>query len=346
MARMFGIDTSHWKADINLANVSCDFVYTKATEGNYYVDDACDKIVQQAVKLGKKWGVYHFATNTQTNAITEANYFVDNCLGYIGKGMLILDNEAYTWSNGVKANDPYNVAWCKQWLDQVYKRTGVKPLIYMSASVVRGADWSSVINGDYGLIVAAYPLNNTPINQYNIDLSLDPNPKWGTVGNVMWQFTSTGRLSGYSGNLDCNVFYGSTAAWDAYAKVKTTEPVKPQPVIETKTVTETKEIEFSKVTVSDDKLEKGKTEITQEGKNGVRTITYTVTLTDGVETNRVQVSDVVTTGPTTQITTIGTYVKPEPQPDDPVPEPKPESSKDNWLVALIKKILAFFKIKV
>lgn len=227
------IDTSHWKGDIVNTSVDIDAVYTKATEGNYYIDDTCDPIVEWAKTRNKKWGVYHFATNRITDAITEANFFVDNCLGYVSKGLLILDNESYRWSNGTLANDPLNVAWVKAWCDHVYARTNVKPLIYMSLSVVRGTDWSSVINGGYGLICAAYLDNNTPIANFSHDSSRDPNPAWdGVVNNVMWQFTSTGRLDGYGGNLDCNWFYGDAKAWDAYAGVQpSASPVPtPQPV--------------------------------------------------------------------------------------------------------------------
>lgn len=224
------IDTSHWKKDIDLSRVDVDAVYTKATEGNYYVDDACDPIIQQAISLGKKWGAYHFATNLITDAITEANFFVDNCLGYVGKGILILDNENYFWQDGTHANNPYNVAWAKAWLDQVYARTGVKPLIYMSLSVIQGADWSPVINAGYGLICAAYVDDNTPIPNWQMDSNRDPNPHWdGVVNDVMWQFTSTGQLSGYGGNLDCNWFYGDGNAWDAYARVADAPTPAPQP---------------------------------------------------------------------------------------------------------------------
>ena len=38
----------------------------------------------------------------------------------------------------------------------------------------------------------------------------------GVVG--AWQFTSGGRIDGYAGNLDCNLFYGDAAAWVAYVK--------------------------------------------------------------------------------------------------------------------------------
>jgi len=34
---------------------------------------------------------------------------------------------------------------------------------------------------------------------------------------ALYQYTSSGRLSGYSGDLDLDVFYGDRAAWDAYA---------------------------------------------------------------------------------------------------------------------------------
>lgn len=226
------IDTSHWKKDIVNTNVDIDGVYTKATEGNYYVDDACDPIVQWAIGRGKKWGVYHFATNRVTDPITEANYFVDNCQGYVGHGLLILDNENYHWSDGTFANDANNVGWAKQWLDQVFARTGVKPLIYMSLSVITGNDWSPVINGGYGLICADYVENDTPIPNWSMDSNRDPNPHWdGVVNDVMWQFTSTGRLDGYGGNLDCNFFYGDAHAWDLYAGVHadTPPPVQPAP---------------------------------------------------------------------------------------------------------------------
>lgn len=225
------LDCSHWKGDIVNTNVDIDAVYTKATEGTYYIDDACDPIVQWAIKRGKKWGVYHFATNRITSPEAEADYFLTNCEGYIHRGMLILDYENYHWADGTFANNALDVAWAKRWLDHVYSRTNVKPLIYMSLSIVQGADWSSVINGGYGLICADYVDNNTPIPNFQMDANRDPNPHWdGTVNDVMWQFTSTGRIDGYNGNLDCNFFYGDGHTWDLYAGVEAPLPVPVPPV--------------------------------------------------------------------------------------------------------------------
>lgn len=214
-----GIDISNWQRGIDLSKVPCDFVIAKATEGIGYVDKNCDGFIQQALKLGKKIGFYHFARPTANNdPIREADYFYNNCKGYFGKGIPILDWEA---------ENKHNVAWAKKWLDRVYQRSGVKPVIYMSESVINSYDWSSVANADYGLWVAKYRDNNPDYNYNMANAGSRPRVKWWKF-YCMWQWTSTGRLSGYNGNLDCNVFYGDGTTWDKYAgKSGTTQPVKP-----------------------------------------------------------------------------------------------------------------------
>lgn len=220
---MNGIDISSWQRDINLSAIKADFVIVKATEGIGYVDKSCDMLFQKALSLGKKLGFYHFARPTANNdPIREADFFYENCKGYFGKAIPILDWEA---------ENKQNVAYAKAWLDRVYQRSGVKPVIYMSESVVNSYDWSSVANADYGLWVAKYRDNNPDYNYNMANAGSRPRVKWWKF-YCMWQWTSTGRLDGYGHNLDCNVFYGDAATWDKYAgKSGTTQPVKPtQPV--------------------------------------------------------------------------------------------------------------------
>ena len=220
---MNGIDISMWQRDINLSAIKADFVIVKATEGIGYVDKSCDMLFQNALSLGKKLGFYHFARPTANNdPIREADFFYENCKGYFGKAIPILDWEA---------ENKQNVSYAKAWLDRVYQRSGVKPVIYMSESVVNAYDWSSVANADYGLWVAKYRDNNPDYNYNMANAGSRPKVKWWKF-YCMWQWTSTGRLNGYSGNLDCNVFYGDGTTWDKYAgKSGTTHPVKPtQPV--------------------------------------------------------------------------------------------------------------------
>ena len=200
-----GIDISHHQSGIDLSKIDTDFVICKATEGVGYTDNCCDKFYQQAKKLGKKLGVYHFARpDLRNTAKAEADWFVSQTKGYHKEAILILD-----WESG----DLSNVTWAKQWLDRVKELTGVKPLIYMSASVMRSNDWSSVVKADYGLWVASYGTNNgtaqeSVFNKY-------PLKYWDFY--ALWQYTSTGKLSGYSGNLDLNYFSGDKEAWDKYA---------------------------------------------------------------------------------------------------------------------------------
>ena len=203
---MNGIDISNWQSDLDLSKIACDFVIVKATEGVGFVDKSCDKFFQQGLKLGKKLGFYHFARPELNDAVKEAEFFYQNTKNYFGKGIPVLD-----WESSGKSN----VTWALTWLNKIYELTGVKPMIYMSESVVNAYDWSKVVAGDYGLWVAKYRDNKL---DYNYDMSnagTKPSVKWWSF-YAMWQWTSCGRLNGYNASVDCDIFYGDAAVWDAY----------------------------------------------------------------------------------------------------------------------------------
>lgn len=200
-----GIDISHHQRGIDLAAIATDFVIIKATEGNGYTDEMCDTFYQKAKSLGKKLGVYHFARPDLGNtAEAEADWFIKETLGYHKEAMLILD-----WESG----NLKDTTWARKWLDRVYSKTGVRPVIYMSASVMRSADWGDVVAGDYGLWVANYGSNDGTAQNSVFDKY--PLKYWSFY--ALWQYTSTGKLNGYNGNLDLNYFSGDTTAWDKYA---------------------------------------------------------------------------------------------------------------------------------
>lgn len=207
-----GIDISNHQGSMDLAKVlkqtKTDFVICKATEGLKFVDKFCDKFMVVAQDAGKQVGFYHFARPEWNSAKAEAEFFLRQTKGYFGKGIPVLD-----WESSGKSN----VKWAKEWLDYIYGKTGVKPVIYMSESVVNAYNWKAVADTGYGLWVARY-------RDYNIDRNYDmstcgkkPVVKWWSF-YMMWQWTSVGRLDGYSGNLDCDVFYGDSKAWDAYVR--------------------------------------------------------------------------------------------------------------------------------
>lgn len=204
---MRGIDVSSWQGAIDLAALDIDFCISKATEGVDYVNPCCDGVIQQAVELGKKWGFYHFAQGL--DPVREADFFVDNCSGYFHEGLPVLDYEA-------DALALWSVDDAKTWLDRVQERTGVKPLIYMSESVVTSRDWSSVASADYGLWVARYPDIYRPsyedAAESGVELAVG---SWGFA--AIWQFASDLHLEGYAGDLDGNLAFMDASSWDAYA---------------------------------------------------------------------------------------------------------------------------------
>ena len=204
-AEMNGIDISSWQSAINVSDMNVDFAIVKATEGSSYTSPSFTRQANDTLNSGKKLGVYHYMSYA-TPAKEQAEYFVRTVKPYIGKAVLVLDFEGTAVNKGT--------AFALEFLNTVQNLTGVKPMIYMSQSVASSHDWTSVINNDYALWVARYPLGNT-ITGFRNDLSYGYLGYWDSA--VMFQYTSHGKLPGYSGYLDLNVFYGNESQWDAYA---------------------------------------------------------------------------------------------------------------------------------
>ncbi|MFD0782977.1 G5 domain-containing protein [Micromonospora azadirachtae] len=78
------------------------------------------------------------------------------------------------------------------------------------------------------------------------------------------------------------------------------------PVVEIRTVTQTQKIGFKTKTINDSSLPKGTKKVTTRGVSGVRTLTYEVTYTDGVQTAKKLIRSEVTKAPVTQVVRVGT----------------------------------------
>lgn len=214
-----GFDVASYQAGMNVGEVVGDFVLVKATEGIDYTNPEFNGHAKQTLSAGKKLGVYHFIRN-DSDIKKQANYFLTTVKPYIGKAMLVLDFENTT---GSTIQNQAGVGLAKQWLDYVYQQTGVRAVLYTGLSCENALDWSSVVKANYGLWIAQY-------NNYDAVIGYQPRDLYGSLKNwktaVMFQYTSTGRLPGWNGNLDFDVFYGDKSAWDKYAK--TTKAVKPK----------------------------------------------------------------------------------------------------------------------
>lgn len=186
------VDLSNNNNSKKLNNYPADAYIFKATEGTYFVDKYCDIMVQQAIKKKKPFGVYHFLDSS--NWKKQADFFINNIKGYIGKGIIILDYEAYGMQGASIA---------LKWLDYVYKKTGVRPLIYMSQSTTNADNWKQVAK-DYALWVAQY---NNKLGHVGY---------WKTI--TMWQYTSK--------PYDKSNFYGKVEAWNKLANKSKQKPPK------------------------------------------------------------------------------------------------------------------------
>ncbi len=91
----------------------------------------------------------------------------------------------------------------------------------------------------------------------------------------------------------------------------------PSPSATIQRVTETQEIPFTESTVNDATLLVGTTQIKTAGQNGVKTLTFEVTVVDGQVVEKKLISEEVTTEPVTQIVAVGT------KPAAPAPPPAP-----------------------
>ena len=211
MTVLDGIDVSNYQRGLSISRIVADFVIVKASEGIGYEDPSCHAFAKETLDSHKKLGLYHFARPGKENpAKEEARWFLRIFRPYIGKAIPVLDWEAQEISN---------VSWAKEWLDEVYHQSGVRPWIYMSESVVNAYDWSDVAK-EYRLWMALYH-NNTPAYHYDMRHAgtLVHVRHWNRI--TCWQWTSHGRLDGWQGNLDIDRFYGDTAAWEALEKNET-----------------------------------------------------------------------------------------------------------------------------
>ena len=204
---MKGLDISHHQNDagkIDWGKVQgYEFVFVKCTEGTSYVDPKYKENRAAIRSKGLLFGAYHFANGT--DAMAEANHFLAN-VGDLQEGeIVVLDYETKV------LKDP--AAWSLVWLQRVESKLGFKPMLYTYDAMLRAYDWSKVSNNNNGLWAARYSL-------------LSPNtgswPFW-----AIWQYSSKGKVPGFTGNVDLNTTKMDLETLKKYGKPKMNVPTPP-----------------------------------------------------------------------------------------------------------------------
>jgi lysozyme len=207
-----GIDVSRFQGRIawnEVGKTDLRFAYVQASRGSgrdcTVVPEECgrdqyfSRNYRNAKKAGLRVGAYHRAFakgrtrgKAKRDARAEANRFID-VVGRVRADDLrpALDVEV-----PFRRLDAGRLRlWIRTWANRVEKKLHVKPVIYTnSSSWLATGDTTSFAEDGYPLWVANFDVRRPSV----------PADNWAGRGWTIWQYTSSGRVRGISGNVDRN----------------------------------------------------------------------------------------------------------------------------------------------
>lgn len=200
-----GVDVSHWQGAINWTSVrsaGIQFAWMKATEGTSYKDPQFNTNYPAAHGAGVIRGAYHFARPDVSSGSSQATFFASNGGAWSRDnltlpGVLDIEHNPYgAMCYGLSTTQMRN--WINDFYTTYKSRTTRDVVIYTTAS------WWNTCTGNWTGMSSKSPLwvaHWTSAANPTIPAGF---PVW-----TVWQYTSTGSVSGISGNVDRNKFNGS-----------------------------------------------------------------------------------------------------------------------------------------
>ena len=223
---VYGVDVSQYQKIIDWNKVKAagiDYAIIRATRysssgvnGTHLtVDSKFHTNMKNAIAAGIKVGVYVYSyASTVTEARKEAEYVVSLVQGYKMTYPIYFDIEegSRNKSSLRTANTNMAIAFCDTVIEAGYKAG-----VYSGASfMVNALDLSKL--SKYDIWVARYlynsdtvfnfPSNMTLVNKV-IGMGYKYNNKYTSINADMWQYTSSGSISGIPGRVDMNYGYKS-----------------------------------------------------------------------------------------------------------------------------------------
>ncbi|WP_175609272.1 GH25 family lysozyme [Streptacidiphilus griseoplanus] len=195
-----GVDVSHYQGTINwtsVRNAGIQFAWIKATEGTSYKDPAFNTNYLNAYNAGVIRGAYHFARPDVSGGATQANYFASNGGAWSKDnltlpGVLDIEGDCYGLSQSSMRS------WILDFYNTYKSRTTRDIVIYTSPSW-----WSTCTGGWTGMA------SRSPLWVAHWTTAASPTVPTGFSAWTVWQYSSTGSVSGVSGNVDRDKFNGS-----------------------------------------------------------------------------------------------------------------------------------------
>lgn len=212
------VDISSWQGNIDIKALSSqlDFFIFRAYAGSSK-DSKVDRNVNLAIECGKPYGlyIYSYALNT-AQAKEEAQRMVNLANSYSVKpNFLVIDMEdadGYKSRYGMPSNDTLKQICTVE--GEAFENAGYYAMVYASSSWFKGK-LSGLTRFDKW--VAHWPTSGGK------QTGNATSPDGENANNCgIWQYTSQGKLNGYSGNLDLNYAYK-----DFVVKGATVTPTQP-----------------------------------------------------------------------------------------------------------------------
>lgn len=197
-AGSLGIDVSEFNGYIDwqaVASSGVKFAYIRvagrfSVSASIYDDARFEYNIAQAKANGIKVGGYFFTQAVNADeAIEEARYTIEKIKPYGVDLPIVIDSENVSGGGRHSAiSTASRTEVIKAFCDEV-SSAGYTPMLYASTWWLNNKLDMSQLNG-YRVWVAQYYDKVTYGGSYNV-----------------WQYTSTGRITGVNGNVDCNYWY-------------------------------------------------------------------------------------------------------------------------------------------
>jgi GH25 family lysozyme M1 (1,4-beta-N-acetylmuramidase) len=194
-----GIDVASYQGYPNWASVKSSgktFAFTKATEGTTYTNPYFATNWARIKSAGLIRGAYHYG-RPGTDPVAQANYFCNVVGPTSGDLQMTLDIETTDGKSSSQVR-----SWIVAFINQIKARTGRPGIIYTGFYFWRDSAGNGS-NLNCPLWLAAYVS----------DPSAYVPAAWPYF--TFWQYTSSGSVSGVSGNVDRDAFNGSLSGLNA-----------------------------------------------------------------------------------------------------------------------------------